>query len=122
MNSQNPLYLSDARQLSDLFSEIKSFNGVSSLWNNNGTPQGAILCKFDGIEKIDIFLAQPTKRVIKVVSKAFRNVFDPSVYFRIIERENGTCLIIMQYSMIIGNRWLCVLPTEEIKNVLKKVS
>lgn len=113
----NPMYLPDAKKLSDLFPHIEPYDAgkKAGRWDTDGN-RGLIFCNVSGGGKS--FLVQPSAEVVKVVTNALKIVFDENIYFTIVIRDNGTALITAQYNLIIGSRWLVVLPLTEISALL----
>jgi hypothetical protein len=57
---------------------------------------------------------RPTQRVMDCIAAEMLVIDDDRIYFEIIDRGNGTALVVAKYNKIIGSRWLALIPSSEI--------
>ena len=57
---------------------------------------------------------QPTDKTLQYVRANMLPVDYDSIYFEVINREDGTSLVTAKYNQILGSRWLAFVDTETI--------
>lgn len=110
------MYLPHAKTIADVFTSIQPYDrNKAGHWDLDGN-KGLIYCNTN---KGKSFLVEPSPAVRETVKAALKVVFDKNIYFNLSFHFNGTVLIVAQYNMIIGSRWLCVLPDTLFAEIMK---
>ena len=63
------------------------------------------------------FRAIPNDKVVNWIAMNMLSIDYDTIYFEIVERADGTALILAKYNRIIGSRYLGLIPSSELSGV-----
>ena len=65
-------------------------------------------------DRFRCFQAIPNENVLKWIGENMLAIQHDTIYFEIVEGDDGFALLLAKYNQIIGSRWLGFFPTSEL--------
>lgn len=118
----------NVKRLSGLFSSLKYYEpGKRDPHSHKYTkihPTGPVISTFcqitgPGIEGYYTADAVPNAVLDKYIAENMLEI-EGGVYFKIVCREHGSALVIVEYNSIIGDRWLAEIQTDMIPGLAEE--
>ena len=112
----------DATCLLDIFDEVAAYSGESKKFlvfdseENSGIVSSYCYVR-DGADSASV---TPSAGLLDYISKNMLLIKHDEIYFKAIPRSDGL-LIVANYNVIIGSRWLALLPLSEMSNFPKEI-
>ena len=101
-----PLAFPDVDDLSALFNEISP-----------DKQPGLAYCSVSAPGRTSAWV-RPTAQAVAYVEKNMIALVGGSVHYKLIVRDDDSCLVTAEYDHIIGSRWLALVPATEVDKYL----
>ena len=101
---------------SDLFTDRRAWNSETDGHPNDVEPDTGIghYMAVSGGPAYRSFWVRPTPRLVDFITRHMFLLDDDRKYFEVVERVDGTALILAKYNQILGSRWLTIVPTDSL--------